>query len=356
MANRTLTTYSPVATGVQIALAVFGLYLGGWLLVQLRGVITLLLIALVVATSIFPWVEWMHARRFPAGGWSPPRWLVILAVLLSFVFTACGLFYFVGSVIWNEATQVWADLPAYTNHIGGWLDHLRHQFPQLPSDENLQAALKKQAGEVSHYLWQTTTALLGILGGIGSALTVLVLVFYMLLEKGKLRSAFLSFIPPAHQELVAQTTDEALLTMGNWLRAQAILVMAMTALISLAMAALGMPHPLLLGIIGGIGELIPMVGPIAAGWIAVPIAFASMPLWIGIAALVFFILLSVLEGNYIVPKVMEKSVDLSPFTTIVAVLVGGTLAGVFGALLALPLTAALRVYVRQLVLPSIQKK
>ncbi len=341
---------------MRIALAVLGLLIALWLIVQLRSFIALLLIATVLATGIFPLVEWLHARRFPPKDWQLPRWLAILAVLLTIVFVAAGLFYFLGSVLWSEGTQVWSELPAYTAGLRGWLDRLRHQFPQIPSHENLVATAQEQLGQIGQYLWQTTTAVLGVVGGIGSALTVLVLAFYMLLERGKLRSTFASFIPPAHRERVVRTTGEALFTMGGWLRGQTMLVAAMTTLITAAMAALGLPHPLLLGLVGGLGELIPMVGPIAAGFVAVPLAFAFMPLWVGIVTSVFFLLLSILEGNVIVPKVMEKNVDLSPFTTVVAVLAGASLAGVIGALLALPLAAALRIYVKRLVVPAIQKQ
>lgn len=345
-----------MAIGVRIALAVIGLLLALWLVVQLRSIVALLLIAMVLSTGIFPLVEWVHSRRFPPNGWRLPRWLVVLLVLLGLVSISAGLIYFLGSIFWKEAVQAWGDLPAYTNRLSGWLDKLRLQFPQIPSEANLLASIQSQGGEAGQYIWQTTSAALSVLGGVGSALTVLVLVFYMLLEREKLRSAFLSFVPPIHQDKIRETTEDALVTMGGWLRAQMILVSAMTAVISLAMASLGLPHPLLLGIIGGIGELIPMVGPIVAGWVAVPIAFAFLPLWVGIGALVFFVLLSIVEANVIVPKVMEQNVNLSPFTTIVAVLAGATLAGVVGALLALPLTAALRVFLQRLAVPVIQGK
>lgn len=347
---------SPVASGVRIALAVLGFLAVLWLAVQLRGIIVLLLISIVLATGIYPLIERMHTWRFPPKGWRLPRWLVIFSVLLIIVIIASGLFYFLGSIFWKEATQAWGDLPSYTNHVSRWLDDLRKQFPQIPSEQSLLTAVKEQAGKAGQYVWQTTSMVMGLLGGIGSALTVLVLTFYMLLEREKLRSAFRSFIPPDHQESVVKATEEALLTMGGWLRGQFILVAAVTTIISLTMAALGLPHPFLIGIVGGVGEFIPMVGPIAGGFIAVPMAFAFMPLWVGIVTLVFFILLSVIESNVIVPKVMEKNVGLSPFTTIVAVLAGVSLAGPVGALLALPLTAALRVYLRRLVIPTIQKQ
>ncbi len=349
-------TRSPVATGVRIALATLGLLLALWLLVQLRSICVLVLIALVLATGIHPVVECLQARQWPPGGWSLPRWLAVGGVLLAIVAVVLALFYFLGNVIWTEGSQAWNDLPSYVDAVTGWLEKARRHFPQLPSNQDLALSLQDQLGRAAHYFWQTTAAVLGLLGMLGSTLTVLVMTFYMLLEREMLRRAFLSLVPPESQELIDETTAEALVTMGGWLRGQTILVAAMTTLVTLAMLALGLPHPLLLGLVAGVGELIPMVGPILGGVVAVPLAFFLMPLWVGFVTLGFFVLLSIVEGNLIVPKVMEKNVDLPPFFTVVAVLAGGTLGGVVGALLALPLAAALRVYLRRLVVPAIQGK
>ncbi len=337
-------------------MVLLGLLIALWLLVQLRSIVVLLLIALTLATGIHPVVEWLHARALPPGGWHLPRWLAILGTLLAIVAAVLGLCYFIGAIAWQEGVQFWSDIPAY---VEGWSDRLaglRKQFPQIPSAQELASAAQDELGRVAHYLVETTSAVLGLLGGIGSALTVLVLVFYMLLEREKICVAFLSLIPPAHQPRLREVTGEALLTMGGWLRGQAILVLAMTAIITATMAAFGLPHPFLLGIIGGVGELIPMIGPIAAGLVAVPLAFLTMPLWVGIVVAVFFVVLSIVEANVIVPKVMKANVGLPPFFTVVAVLAGATLSGVIGALLALPLAAALRVYLQRLVVPAIQKK
>jgi len=350
------TRRSPVSVGVRIALVVLGLLIALWLLVQLRSIVVLLLIALTLATGIHPVVEWLHARALPPGGWHFPRWLAILTTVFAIVAAVLGLGYFIGAKAWQEGVQIWGDIPAY---VDGWSDRLailRKKFPQLPSGQELGSAAQDELDRVAHYLGETTSAVLGLLGVIGSALTVLVLVFYMLLERTKLCAAYLSLIPPAHQPRLREVTADALLTMGGWLRGQAILVLAMSTIIAAAMAVLGLPHPLLLGMVGGVGELIPMVGPIAAGLIAVPLAFLTMPLWVGIAVAVFFVVLSIVEANVIVPKIMQANVDLPPFFTVVAVLAGATLAGVIGALLALPLAAALHVYLRRLVVPTIQKR
>jgi len=350
------TRRSPVSVGVRIALVVLGLLIALWLLVQLRSIVVLLLIALTLATGIHPVVEWLHARALPPRGWHFPRWLAILATLLAIVAAVLGLCYFIGAIAWREGMQVWSEIPGYVDRWSDRLAGLRKQFPQIPSDQELGSAAQEELGRVAHYLAQTTSAFLGLLGGIGSALTVLVVVFYMLIERQKLCAAFFSLIPPGHQPRLREVTGEALRTMGGWLRGQAILVLAMTTIVAAAMAALGLPHPFLLGMVGGVGELIPMVGPIAAGFVAVPLAFMTMPLWVGIVVAVFFVVLSIVEANVIVPKVMKANVDLPPFFTVVAVLAGATLYGVIGALLALPLAAALRVYLRRLVVPAIQEK
>ncbi|MBA3607779.1 MAG: AI-2E family transporter [Chthoniobacterales bacterium] len=351
-----MTPRASLSVGVRVTLAALGLLLALWLFTRLQGLVVLLLLSTTLATGVFPIVEWLEGRALPPNGWRLPRWIPIFCTLLAIVVVALGLFYFLGSVLWREGSQAWDDFPSYMDGLSGWLAGMREQFPQIPSTRQLALTAQKQIGLTGQYLWQTTSALLGVLGVIGSALTVLVLTFYMLLEREKLRAAFLSLIPPAHQKKVDETTAEALRTMGGWLRGQVILVLLMTTLISIAMALLGLPHPILLGMVGGLGELIPMVGPIAAGVIAVPLAFLLLPLWVGIATVAFFLVLSIVEGNVIVPKIMQANVGLPPFFTVVAVLAGATLYGVAGALLALPLAAALRVYLQRLVVPAIQKK
>lgn len=341
-------TRPPHTTPILTVLAVMGILAGVWLATKLFALIALLLVALILATGIHPVVEWIHQKAFP-------RWLAILSVLLTLVVASITVFYFTATALWNEGSQAWSSLPEYSDTLNGWLKQLHEHFPQLPSTQSLLDSAREQIGKIGDYLWQTTAAVLGVLGGLGSALTVLVLTFYLLLEKEMLGAAFLSLIPPKHRPVMEKTTLEALETMGGWLRGQTILVGAMLIVITVAMSVLGVPSPLLIGVVGALGELVPMVGPIAAAILAVPLAFFSMPLWVGMVTASFFVVLSVLEGNVIVPKVMEKSVNLSPFFTVLAVLAGATLYGALGALLAVPLASAARIYLKRIVVPSIQK-
>nr|MDQ3397892.1 AI-2E family transporter [Deinococcota bacterium] len=194
-----------------------------------------------------------------------------------------------------------------------------------------------------------------VLGGLVSLLTVLVLTFYIILAEKALKQTFLSIIPPQHQTSISDTLGEAGSKMGGWLRGQLILAGITAVVISAGMWLLGMPYPLLLGLIGGIGNLIPLLGSFLAGLVAVPIALLTKPVWVLIAVIVFFVVLGQVEGNWLAPRIMASQVELSPLSSILALLVGIALLGVVGALLAVPLAAGLRIILIRLVVPAIQR-
>lgn len=177
-----MTSRASVSTGVKVTLGAIGLLLALWLGARLQSLLVLLLLATTLATGIYPVVEWLETRTLPFRGWRIPRSLAILSTLLTAVAAVLGLFYFLGSVLWTESSQAWNDLPFYIDGLKDGLTYLREKFPAIPPTPELATRAQEQIGRVSDYLWQTTSALLGMLGLLGSALTMLVLVFYMLLE------------------------------------------------------------------------------------------------------------------------------------------------------------------------------
>jgi predicted PurR-regulated permease PerM len=345
---------SPIATGVLIALAVIGVVLALWLLRALQAVIVLILIALVFVAGIDPLVDRIQSLKLPRGR-RIPRALAIIIVLLAAILGVLGIIFYIGSVAWAEGRILVEQFPTYTAGLQEWLIGLSNQYPQIPPMEDLLEQLRQQIGQIGQYALQTTAAVFGVLGGILSSVIVLFLIFYISLEKQGITNTFFSFIPPKHHPPVRRALSEAGSKMGGWLRGQLILGGIVLVVISATMALLGMPYPLLLGLIGGIAEVVPLLGPSVAAIVAVPIALATKPLWVVIVVIAFFVVFTQLEGNWLVPRVMQSQVDLTPLTTIVALLVGASLLGVVGALLAVPVAAAIRVLVIRLVVPAIQK-
>lgn len=347
---------SPVVTGILIALSIMGILLAGWLIVKLKALVVLLLISVVLASGIDPVVQWIHRQRLPPKGWQVPRALAILLVLLGALLVFVGIVVFIGSVAWSQGLLLWERLPLYTAAVQDWFADLRAQYPQIPPITDLGEQARRQLGQMGSYAFQTIAAVFGVLGGLVSTLTVMVLTFYILHEKEGIGQSFMTLISPQQHDRVKVAFSEAGNRMGGWLRGQLVLAGIVTAIVSVGMWALGIPYPLLLGLIGGIAELIPMLGPFAAGAIAIPIAFISHPTWVGVATLVFFVVLSQVEGNWLAPRIMQSSVGLSPLTSILALLSGAALLGVVGALLSVPLAAGLKSIIVRLVVPALNRR
>jgi predicted PurR-regulated permease PerM len=346
---------SPLTTGIFIALAVIAILLALWLIYRLQAVIVLILIATIIATGVDPLIDRMQGWRLPPRAWQLSRALSILLVLLGTLVIFSAITLYIGSVAWLQGSQLWENLPSYTTAVQDWLEDLRQRYPQIPPLADVIPLAREQLGRFAGYAAETTTAIFGVLGGLVSLLTVLVLTFYIILAEKPLKQTFLSIIPPQHQTSISDTLGEAGSKMGGWLRGQLILAGITAVVISAGMWLLGMPYPLLLGLIGGIGNLIPLLGSFLAGLVAVPIALLTKPVWVLIAVIVFFVVLGQVEGNWLAPRIMASQVELSPLSSILALLVGIALLGVVGALLAVPLAAGLRIILIRLVVPAIQR-
>jgi predicted PurR-regulated permease PerM len=350
-----MTRDSPVVVGLLTALMVLGIVLGLWLIYQSRTIVVLLLISMIIAAAIDPLVDQVEGRRLPATRWRLPRWLALVWVLVLVLIVVAAILLYITSVFWTEGTSLWEDLPGYSEAVESRLEALRLRYPQIPPTGELVLRAGEQIGAFGGYVVQATAAIFGVIGGVVSMITILVLVFIITLSKEEIKRAFFSIIPPERHAQLHAVLAEASFEMGGWLRGQLMLGTIVTLVLSTVMWLLGLPYPLLLGLIAGVGELVPLVGSLIAGLIALPIALLTLPPWALLFLIVFFIVFSQLETHWLVPRILRPQVNLSPLGTVLALLVGLSLLGVVGAIIAIPLAAALRVILIRLVVPSIQE-
>jgi predicted PurR-regulated permease PerM len=130
--------------------------------------------------------------------------------------------------------------------------------------------------------------------------------------------------------------------LGGWVRGQLLLMLAIGVMAAIGYAVLGLPNPVLLGVAAGLFEIVPMIGPFLAFAPAVLVALAIDPPR-AIAVLVYALVIQQIESNVLVPRVMGRTVGVSPLTVLLGILVGSSLAGIPGAFLAVPLAGALQV-------------
>jgi predicted PurR-regulated permease PerM len=180
-------------------------------------------------------------------------------------------------------------------------------------------------------------ATIGAFSGALSAILMLVFTIYILLDFDNLRKMFVEIFPKYQQEDALKTLLTIERKLGGWLRGQLALMIIIGVTTYLGLILLGINFALALAVIAGLLEIVPIVGPIISVIPAAIVGFAISPV-LGFAIIGLYIIIQQLENQLIVPKVMQKAIGFNPLVTIVALMVGGKLLGLVGAILAIPFT------------------
>jgi len=187
-----------------------------------------------------------------------------------------------------------------------------------------------------------------LVGQVGAALiTLLFLVFFWLTERPRLQRYALAFLPADRRAGVRDGWNEVEARLGQWARGQLVLMAAIGIATGIAYSLLGLPAALLLGLIAALTEVIPIVGPLIGAIPAVLVATTISPQAV-VLTLGIYLILQLIEGNILVPMIMRNSVGLSPFLVLVSLLVGSTVGGPLGAIVAIPLVAGVTVVLGRL--------
>jgi predicted PurR-regulated permease PerM len=176
-----------------------------------------------------------------------------------------------------------------------------------------------------------------------SFVTVFVLAFYWLVERASIKRVLLRTVSAARARDVNIVWMEVEDKLGGWVRGQIILMLAIGGMATLGYVVLGLPNPVLLGVVAGLCEIIPMIGPFLAFAPAVLVALVTVDPVRALMVVAYALVIQQLESNVLVPRVMGRTVGISAFTVMLGILIGGALAGLPGAFLAVPIAGAAQV-------------
>lgn len=243
------------------------------------------------------------------------------------------------------------------------MQELLNSLPNYFGDSGVGQVLNTQAQSTQSYLSSITerlpnlsgqiyTATKDVFGVFVAAFTVIVLTFYLLLEEHGVRKFISQYLPIAERDRVMGIFHEIGNKMGAWMRGQLTLGLIIGIVTAFGLTILGLPYVVALAVWAGFTELIPYIGPILGAIPAILIAFTISPL-VGILTIAFYIIVQQLESNFLVPKIMQKAVGLSPVIIILAMLIGGKLAGLMGIILAIPTAVIVSVLITEL--PDLQR-
>lgn len=319
-----------------------------WFLVQIKEILFITLIAAILAAGVSPVVSRLEAIRWTRSGWRLPR---TGAIALTFLAMIVGVLV-VGAVVLTplvyESQQFIANFPERISQLQTLVRDLHTRYTWLPDFSGLVQRLPQELTDVSQYFAPAAGVAFKFLGGIATFTTILFMAFYMLVQGPALRQGFLALFARRDRAKAADIIDQIGAKFGGWVRGQLLLGLIIGIAAGVGMAAIQMPYPYLLGIIAGLMEFVPMLGPTLG---SIPAIFLALfqPSWKLIFTIVWYLIIQQTEGNFVVPRVMRSAVGLSPLLTILALFIGGTLVGIAGALLAIPVAAALQVIVGEIV-------
>jgi len=308
-----------------------------------REVLLLLYISGIFAVGFSPIVRWIERQRVLPIGTRVPRWLAILSLYIVILGAIAGVCALVFPPLIAQSRAFWDQLPALLEQGQAFLIDRGLLQRQL----SMQELLQRTPGTGGDTVGRVIGAAWGFFGGIFGLITILILTFYLLIEADAIRGSFMRLFPRGRRTQVAKASAEATLKVSAWLSGQLLLgaIIGITAAIGLWL--LGVPYFYVLALIAAIGEMIPVVGPIIAAIPAIAVASSvsgQLAFFVGL----FFFVQQQVENHVLVPKIMERQVGISPAVVIVALLIGGSLLGVMGAILAVPTAAILQVIYQEL--------
>jgi predicted PurR-regulated permease PerM len=330
-----IVAWSIVMLGVAVLLAV-ALY-------QVRTVLMLVYVSALLAIGLAPIVRAVEQQTLlPVGTRTFPRWLAILTLYLTLLLALVGLGLAVIPPLVRQARGLWSRLPdLFARGQRFLMDRglLDHEFTM---SEALQKAPTGVLGAGGDAVSTVLAAVINVAGGVFGVVTILILTFYMLVESDTIFRRFVRLFPMDQRLRIATVSRDITVKVSAWLGGQMLLGAIIGTTATLGLWLIGVPYFFVLGMIAGIGELIPMVGPILSAIPAIIVALTVSPgMALGVGA--FFLVQQQFENHLLVPKLMERQVGVSAVTVIIALLLGGSLLGIVGALLAVPTAAVLQV-------------
>jgi predicted PurR-regulated permease PerM len=314
-----------------------------WAAYIARDALIIVYVSVLFAMGFSPIVRMIERPRFLAITQRLPRWLAILILYVAILGTIALVLFLIfpplvqqGQALKEKGPEMFDRAQQFLIEKGWLKEHL-----------TIREAVERAPGSSGDAVTRVAGAIANVAGGIFGVFTILILTFYMLVDSGSLHHQALLLFPRRHRERVDAASRVAMVKVSAWLGGQLLLAGVIGTTSAIGLWAIGIPFFYVLALLSAVGEMIPVVGPIISAVPAIAVA-STVSLQKVLLVIVFFFLQQQLENHILVPKIMSRQVGVSAVIVIVALLVGGSLLGIVGALLAVPTAAILQVVAAEL--------
>ncbi len=294
--------------------------------IQLQTLIICLIAAVTLAAALAPLAERLEQKKIPR----------VATVLAVYGFVAV-LYICVGAglvpVLKEQAIGLFDNTPGYVD----WAIDQAHKLNDMGGPDLTHT--KIAAADIKQLTMSTASKLVrftgSIFGSLINALFILFLTGYFVVAAKEITSSLLAWLPSPHRERWAALIRPIELRLGGYVKGQMLVSLAVGTIIGGGLALIGNDKALILGVMAGLLNLVPFVGSMITSVFAIIISFMQAP-WMGMATIALVVVEQFLESNFIVPMLLGKQVDLHPLVVMLSVVIGGSLLGLSGALIAVP--------------------
>jgi predicted PurR-regulated permease PerM len=317
-----------------------------WTLYLIREPLLLIYVSALFATGLAPLVRIIERQRIWAiGKRRLPRPAAILVIYATVIGAIVGIGAAVIPSMVRQSQEFWTHLPQYVDSAQQKLA----SWGLISSETSFKELLQQAPAGSGDAVTVVIAALWGFVGGIFGVVSILLLTFYLLVESQSVFDLFVRLFPRRNRRRVSEISEMVAVKISAWLGGQMLLGLIIGTMSAIGFFFLGVPYFFVLAVIAGIGEMIPMVGPLLSAVPAVLVALTVSP-GLGLAVAGYCWALQLIENNFLVPKVMGETVGLSAVTVIASLAIGSELLGFAGALLAVPTAATIQVLFEELYL------
>ncbi|HEV3244765.1 MAG TPA: AI-2E family transporter [Candidatus Paceibacterota bacterium] len=317
-----------------------------WFIYTIRGIVLIVLTAIVIASAVEPGVAALVKRKIP-------RIIsVIIVYLCLFALGFIVFYFFVPTVLTDLATFI-GSLPIYLSaftHAGG-LDQYA-QILGLPEPSTFTASdlwnSVASALNLNSVFGNALTAATTIFGGVFSFFLIIIFSFYFAVMETGVDDFLRIVVPRKHLKYALGLWRRSQHKIGLWMQGQLLLGFIMGILIYLMLTVFGVPNALILAVIAAIFEIIPVFGPILAAVPAIMIAFVAGGVTLGVITVFIYVIAQQFESQLIYPLVVSRVVGVPPLLVILALIIGGELGGFLGIILSVPVAATIQELVRDI--------
>lgn len=310
----------------------------------IRDILLMVFISIIFAALIEPVVNLLESKKIPRG----VGVVLIYIALLFFIYLTIRLLI---PPIVEQIALLAQNFPNLWSRIVENFDSIQQYSEEQGLYNNIQSSLESLQKGLQQAASGAYAFVIALFQNIVNFLMVLVITFYLVVEKDAVHKLVKAITPAAYHQYVVDMFHEIQAKIGDWARGQLILGLIIGVLSFIGLLILMPKYALVLALVAGITELIPYIGPILGAIPAVFLGFTIQPFSFGrgMAVLILYLVIQQVENNIVVPKVMQKTVGLNPVVIIIVMLIGARLAGIIGLIIAIPVATSIGVLARDFI-------